>query len=153
MQSHDTPKWVNRLLSKIDASGDCWDWTAYVDPKGYAKFQIYPAVHYVHRLVYEWLVGPIPAGYQIDHLCRRRHCVNPDHLEPVPARTNALRGYGAFTTQKHRAKLSDDNKHAMRLRYLEGGISMRALGRLYGVSENAVYRAVHGTPADSQGAR
>jgi hypothetical protein len=47
-----------------------------------------------HRLFYEQLVGPIPDGLQLDHLCRVRHCVNPDHLEPVTQTANVLRGIG-----------------------------------------------------------
>ena len=45
-----------------------------------------------HRWSYEYHVGPIPDGLQLDHLCRVRHCVNPQHLEPVTARENTLRG-------------------------------------------------------------
>ncbi len=47
---------------------------------------------YVHRYVYELLVGPIPDGFDIDHLCRVRNCVNPEHLEAVTHRENMLRG-------------------------------------------------------------
>lgn len=47
-----------------------------------------------HRVVYEELVGPIPDGLMLDHLCRVRHCVNPEHLEPVTNRENVLRGEG-----------------------------------------------------------
>lgn len=46
----------------------------------------------VHRVVYELLVGPIPEGLQLDHLCRNRVCGNPDHLEPVTNRENWIRG-------------------------------------------------------------
>ncbi|MBO0885095.1 MAG: HNH endonuclease [Mycobacterium sp.] len=48
--------------------------------------------HPAHRIAYTWLVGPIPEGFDLDHLCRVRSCVNPAHLEPVPRRTNLLRG-------------------------------------------------------------
>lgn len=48
-----------------------------------------------HRLVWELLVGPIPQGKQIDHLCRNHACVNPEHLDIVTQRTNLLRGFGA----------------------------------------------------------
>lgn len=45
-------------------------------------------------MAYELYVGKIPEGLQIDHLCRNRVCVNPDHLEPVTRRVNLLRGVG-----------------------------------------------------------
>ncbi|KAB2977369.1 HNH endonuclease [Streptomyces sp. SS1-1] len=45
-----------------------------------------------HRVAYQEIVGPIPEGLQLDHLCRVRHCVNPAHLEPVTSRENTLRG-------------------------------------------------------------
>lgn len=53
----------------------------------------------VHRIAYELLVGPIPDGLQLDHLCRVRNCVNPDHLEPVTGQENMRRGY--FGTKTH----------------------------------------------------
>jgi len=45
-----------------------------------------------HRVLYEWTVGPVPAGLELDHLCRVRRCVRPSHLEPVSRRENLLRG-------------------------------------------------------------
>lgn len=53
-----------------------------------------------HRFAYEWLVGPIPEGFTIDHLCRNRGCVNPRHLEPVTRGENTLRGQTIAATNK-----------------------------------------------------
>lgn len=58
---------------------------------------------YAHRIFYARLVGPVPEGLQLDHLCRNRWCVNPEHLEPVTLRTNVLRGISptAINAKKH----------------------------------------------------
>lgn len=86
----------DRLWPKIDAAGDCWQWTGTRHGGGYGTVGLYQAGQgLAHRVVWELLVGPIPDGLQLDHLCRNRLCVNPDHLEPVPQRLNLLRGFGA----------------------------------------------------------
>jgi hypothetical protein len=72
----------------------CWEWTGYTMTNGYGTVHRRPGKHLVHRYAYELLIGPIPARLVIDHLCRVRHCVNPDHLEPVPQRENLRRGVG-----------------------------------------------------------
>lgn len=72
--------------------GGCWKWGAVVHTRtGYGRFWLDGRQALAHRVAYELFVGPIPAGLQIDHLCMVRDCVNPDHLEPVTARTNTLR--------------------------------------------------------------
>lgn len=87
----------DRFWEKVDASGDCWEWTAARNPKGYGSFCVKTSKPQrgigAHRFSWEVLVGPIPEDYTIDHLCRNRSCVNPDHLEPVPHRVNLERGY------------------------------------------------------------
>lgn len=85
---------LQRLLAKVerDTQTGCWNWTASRVPAGYAQFRLHGRRDYGHRAAYELLVGPIPAGLQLDHLCRNRGCVNPDHLEPVTNRVNGLRG-------------------------------------------------------------
>ena len=70
----------------------CLVWTGYLNSKGYASLQIDGKNIYAHRWAYEYFVGPIPDGLVIDHLCRVRNCVNPEHLEPVTPRENVLRG-------------------------------------------------------------
>jgi len=80
-----------RFWSKVyaDPSG-CWLWASSLG-RGYGLFWLkryLPA----HRLSYECLVGPIPEGLTLDHLCRVRRCLNPLHLEAVTLRENILRG-------------------------------------------------------------
>lgn len=89
-----------RFMAKVDLAGHggCWLWTAAVDPTtGYGKFHIGPDQRTcgAHRFAYELLVGPIPDGLVLDHLCRVRHCVNPQHLEPVTVGENLRRGRDA----------------------------------------------------------
>lgn len=74
--------------------GPCWYWTAGQNGKGYGRIRIRSHDVLAHRFAYELLVGPIPAGLELDHLCRVRCCVNTDHLEPVTNQVNVLRGNG-----------------------------------------------------------
>lgn len=93
-----------RLRSKICVNSDtgCWEWTASRKPEGYGQCTVRRKLRYAHRYVYETLVGPIPEGYQLDHLCRIRHCVNPEHLEPVTPQVNTLRGESLLAEQARR---------------------------------------------------
>lgn len=90
------PTAETRFWSHVDASGDCWIWTGTLSPSGYGRFfwteNREARNGRAHRWVWEHLVGPIPPGYTIDHLCKNLVCVNPDHLEPVTAAVNVLRG-------------------------------------------------------------
>lgn len=102
----DDPLINSRFWSKVDASGDCWIWTGSINPvNGYSHTYWGGHTNSGHRAAYEMLVGPIPEGLQLDHLCRVRACVNPDHLEPVTARENVRRSPSAliarFGTRTH----------------------------------------------------
>ena len=85
-----------RFWAKLDKTeSGCWEWVGNILQSGYGQIAItHTHMELAHRFAYELLVGPIPEGLQLDHLCRVRHCVNPDHLEPVTARENVLRGNG-----------------------------------------------------------
>lgn len=77
-----------RFTSKVDRSGDCWTWTAYIDRAGYGRFGIGREVMYAHRVAYKLEYGVIPEGSVIDHRCRNRACVRPAHLHAVSVKEN-----------------------------------------------------------------
>jgi hypothetical protein len=81
-----------RFWSRVDKTADCWLWTGSINSSGYGVLHIDRRPVRAHRLAYEELVGPIPYGLALDHLCRVRNCVRPDHLEPVTLGENVLRG-------------------------------------------------------------
>ena len=82
-----------RFWSKVDKSSDCWIWTAARYPSGYGVFVVkHGVLRPAHRIAYLLTHGAIPDGLELDHLCRNRLCVNPDHLEPVTHQVNCLRG-------------------------------------------------------------
>lgn len=83
-----------RFWDKVKKTDTRWIWTACKDRHGYGEFKINGITERVHRVVYQWYIGVIPIGLQIDHLCRVRHCVNPAHLEAVTAQENCARGVG-----------------------------------------------------------
>lgn len=70
----------------------CWRWTRSLDGKGYGQIAAGGKMYRAHRAVYEGNKGPIPKGTVLDHLCGRRDCVNPDHMEPVSHSENLKRG-------------------------------------------------------------
>lgn len=86
---------TDRFWRKVKfRSDDCWEWMAYRNQTGYGRIQVSskPKRQVVaHRVAYERLIGPIPVGLTLDHLCRNRWCVNPKHLEPVTHRENTRR--------------------------------------------------------------
>lgn len=92
--------WQNDIWERVHITDGCWNWVGYAQ-RGYGVFEKRIAgIRYrgrAHRVVYELLVGPIPEGLTIDHLCRNTLCVNPDHLEPVTGAENVRRA-NAFRT-------------------------------------------------------
>lgn len=83
---------IDRFWSKVNKTDSCWIWTATLYDSGYGRFRYNNKWNKAHRIAYNFLVGEIPEGLELDHLCRVRCCVNPDHLEPVTHRENMVRG-------------------------------------------------------------
>src|ERR1035441_8724960 len=72
--------------------GPCWPWTGCTSPSGYGTIGVRYKVRRAHVVAYEQLVGPVPDGLELDHLCRVRACCNPAHMEPVTHAENMRRG-------------------------------------------------------------
>ena len=98
---------------------ECWEWTGATNRDGYGILWNQGSSGYApaHRIAYELLVGTIPNDAVIDHLCRNRRCVNPDHLQPVSIGTNVLRGVGVTATNarkthcKHGHEFTPENTY------------------------------------------
>ena len=100
-----------RFYSKINyLPSGCHQWTGALDA-GYGRFYLRGKSHLAHRVAWELEHGTIPRSLQVDHLCRNRGCVNPDHLELVTLKENVLRGIGITATNK--AKTHCRNGHEL----------------------------------------
>lgn len=89
---------LDRFWEKVQTGEGCWQWTGSLARGGYGSIGFEGHTLRAHRVAYEALVGPIPEGLVLDHLCRNRGCVNPTHLEPVTLHENLLRGEPANRT-------------------------------------------------------
>jgi len=88
-----------RFWSKVAIAGECWTWTGAKMPNGYGRFYVSPGiVALAHRWAYESMVAQVPVGLVIDHVCRNRACVNPDHMDVVPQAINVRRGFAGYVT-------------------------------------------------------
>lgn len=102
-----TGGYLGRILTNVRVTPEgCWEWTGGTNGVGYGVLSFEGERGYVHRLIIQKFEGiEIPAGYQVDHLCRNTLCFRPDHLEPVTVSENIRRG---VTGQKTHCK----NGHA-----------------------------------------
>ncbi len=123
---------IERFLAKIIiAEVGCWEWTANLYWNGYGEFWDGNKYIRAHRFSYEWFKGEIPDGLQLDHLCRNRACVNPDHLEVVTSRDNILRGIGFAVKNASATHCSHGHPYDLFNTYYRpgGGRSCKTCGR------------------------
>lgn len=97
----------HRFFAKVKFTDTCWLWTGSTNMKGYGCF----LGRQSHRWAYEFCVGPIPDGLEIDHLCRTRNCQNPDHMEAVTHTVNIQRGAACITHCIHGHEYTAENTY------------------------------------------
>lgn len=86
---------LEKLLARLEPNDDgCWVWSGATTKSGYGHMRLGEQHPRVHRLAYQLLVGLIPEGHELDHLCHNRLCANPAHLEPVTKEENVRRTKG-----------------------------------------------------------
>jgi len=83
---------LERFSDSVQRTDSCWLWTGSCDKDGYGRFKINSRYVRAGRFAYQMAHGSIPDGAQLDHLCRNKPCVKPDHLEPVSNKVNQQRG-------------------------------------------------------------
>jgi hypothetical protein len=141
-----------KVMSRVDKrAGGCWLYAGALAADGYARVKDAGSdlALLVHRVTYEQLVGPIPEGLVLDHLCRVRHCVNPEHLEPVTHMENLRRGVKARLGERTHCseghEFTPENTTLQRRNRKDGGTSFtpicRTCRRVYGKSWEARKRA------------
>jgi hypothetical protein len=109
-----------RFWAKVEKTDTCWVWSA-AKISGYGAFKLDGRAIRAHRFAYELLVGPVPEGLPLDHLCRNRACVNPAHLEPVTHRVNILRGEGACAVKARQTHCIHGHEFTLENTYLKSG--------------------------------
>ena len=87
-------KLARRFWAKVDQRpDDCWPWLASHFYTGYGQFRVNGTMTVAHRVAYELTYGPLSKGLVLDHLCGRKDCCNPRHLDPVSQGENVQRSY------------------------------------------------------------
>jgi hypothetical protein len=122
--------WKSRAVRYIvDPVTGCWLWQLSISRNDYGQLSVDGVTYEAHRYYYLQKYGEIPADKVLDHKCRVKHCVNPDHLEPVPNRVNVRRGVGTKLTLD---KVLDIKK------MISDGIKLRIIARMFSVSPSCI---------------
>lgn len=128
-----TAKQVARFWSYVEKTDSCWMWRGTIDRNGYGWFSIDSSIYRAHRVVYVLVKGPFDWTLTLDHLCRVRHCVNPDHLEPVMSAVNTLRGEGSSARRSRQTHCKNGHEFTPENTKLDtkGHRTCRECGRIY----------------------
>lgn len=113
----------DRIWPHVVPTGFCWLWTGGTTD-GYGNVRRNGQSQRVHRVVYELLIGPIPEGTEIDHLCRVRACCNPDHLEPVARVVNNARGQSPSSRNRRKTHCPNGHEYDIEIER-RGGVERR----------------------------
>lgn len=120
----------------IDSDTGCWIWQRSKGVDGYPKqIRLDGKAYAAHRFYYEQKYGSIPKGYALDHLCKNRLCVNPDHLQPVTQTEN--------TRRRSITKLTEQDAANIKTMFAQG-YSKRRLGRMFGVNHTTIADLLNG---------
>lgn len=140
-----------RFWAKVNKTDDCWEWTASVTAQGeYGQFMLNGRPVRAHRYSWELINGPIPRGLYVCHHCDNPRCVKPEHLFLGTARDNNMdrqqKGRGNYDFgERHRdAKLTPSTVIELRQLIAEGVLSLREIGRRFGMSHNSVRKVRDG---------
>lgn len=106
-----SPKHIERFTSLYSVTDTCWIWNGSHTIQGYGRMFADGKNHYAHRIAYLLHNGKLTDGLVLDHTCRNRTCVNPQHLEEVTLSENVKRGGNAKTKCKNGHKFTDENTY------------------------------------------
>ena len=123
-----SPLEASRFWAKVVKTETCWLWTRSGRKDGYGQVRIAGTMMLAHRVSYTLLREPIPDGLTLDHLCRVRMCVKPEHLEPVPMGVNVKRAPGSASAVNE-AKTTCPRGHPYDVRRPQGWRRCRACDR------------------------
>lgn len=135
----------------IDSETGCWNWQHFKDKNGYGRMtnpdkEAKSGSTLAHIVYYVRKNGPVPAGLELDHLCRNHGCVNPDHLEAVTHAENMRRGIG--NGLQHRTHCDHGHEFTPANTKLTAR-GVRACRMCMRISSRNLYRMKHGIPLDA----
>jgi HNH endonuclease len=145
---------AERLWRRVDKSDECWLWTGGLrNGYGVIGTRSYGPIAYTHRVAWELTYGPVPNGLFVCHKCDVRNCVRPDHLflgtnadNQADKIAKGRARWGVHIGAEHpRAKLTDADVVAIRMRYAKGGVLQTELAAEYGVTPPMIGYIVRGT--------